>query len=589
MITYRSYRKFDDDIFKRDIAHAPFHVAEIFDDLDDKFWFYETLSNELLNSHAPLNERKPKPNPVPFMNSKYRKACHSKAMAHNKFFKWGRTNSLWEIFRKRRNQAAKIRAKSVKIYFDERCNNKHKQNSKHYWNAIKPFISDKTRCSSQCYSLKVGDDIVNDSQVVSIVFNQYFSTVASKIATDDYLTESENIGSIVDSYENHQSILLIRSRLPETSSFAFQETKQKVFNLLKNLDPKKAAGYDCFPPKILKLAAEEFAYPLTCMINDSIKSAKCPAQLKCAEVSPLYKAADPLIESNFRPVSVLSCVSKVYERIYYDQIYEYFMGILSSYLSAFRKKYGCHYVLIKLIEDWKSALDRGENAGSILMDLRKAFDCLPHRSLLTKLHAYGVSNESCELIKHYLIGRQQCVKIGIVKSDWCELRKGVPQGSILGPLLFNIFINYLFYFIEHLCTLYNYADDNSVSHSHQDMAELKLRLEMSADVDVEWFRNNNMQANPSKFQGIVIARGNDVATPVTFNIRDIDISVNENVKVLGIHIDNKLKFDKHISELCERARRHLNDISRVSKFLDEKCRISLYRSFIFSLLQYCLA
>ena len=85
MITYRSYRKFDDDIFKRDIAHAPFHVAEIFDDLDDKFWFYETLSNELLNSHAPLKKRKPKPNPVPFMNSKYRKACHSKAMAHNKF------------------------------------------------------------------------------------------------------------------------------------------------------------------------------------------------------------------------------------------------------------------------------------------------------------------------------------------------------------------------------------------------------------------------------------------------------------------------------------------------------------------------
>ena len=115
-------------------------------------------------------------------------------------------------------------------------------------------------------------------------------------------------------------------------------------------------------------------------------------------------------------MSVLSCVSKVYARIYYDQMYEYFMGILSSYLSAFRKKYGCHHVLIKLIEDWKSDLDRGENAGSILMDLSKAFDCLPHRLLLTKLHAYGVSNESCELIKHYLMGRQQCVKIGIVKK-----------------------------------------------------------------------------------------------------------------------------------------------------------------------------
>ena len=100
-------------------------------------------------------------------------------------------------------------------------------------------------------------------------------------------------------------------------------------------------------------------------------------------------------------------------------------------------------------------------------------------------------------------------------------------------------------------TLYNYADDNSISHSHQDMTELEFRIEMSADFDVDWFQNNNMQANPSKFQGIVIARGNEVATPLTFNIRDIDIPVNENVKVLGIHIDNKLKFDKHILELCK--------------------------------------
>ena len=134
------------------------------------------------------------------------------------------------------------------------------------------------------------------------------------------------------------------------------------------------------------------------------------------------------------------------------------------------------------------------------MDLSKAFDCLPYRLLLTKLHAHGVSNESCELIRHYLMGRQQCVEMGIVKSDWCEQRKVVPQGSILRPLLFNIFINDLFYFLEYLCTLYNYADDNSISHSHQDMTELKLRLKMTADVAVEWFRNNNMQAYPCNSQ-----------------------------------------------------------------------------------------
>ena len=194
------------------------------------------------------------------------------------------------------------------------------------------------------------------------------------------------------------------------------------------------------------------------------------------------------------------------------------MGISSSYQSAFRKKYGSHHDLIKLLGDWKSALDKGENAGPILVDLNKAFDSLLYRLLLTKMHAYGVSNQSCELIRHYLKGRQ-CVKSGTVKSNWCELRKGFPQGSILWSLLCNIFINDFFYFLVHLCTLYNFADDISISHSHQHIAELKLRLEMSADVAIEWFRNNNMQATPLKFQGIVIARGNYVATPVIFQYK----------------------------------------------------------------------
>ena len=112
------------------------------------------------------------------------------------------------------------------------------------------------------------------------------------------------------------------------------------------------------------------------MISHSFRSAKFPAQLKCLEVNPLYKAADPLIEINFRPVCIPSRVSKVYERINPDLMYEYFMGNLSFYLSAFRKKYGCEHVLIKLIEEWKSALGTGENAGFNLMDLTKAFDCL---------------------------------------------------------------------------------------------------------------------------------------------------------------------------------------------------------------------
>ena len=318
----------------------------------------------------------------------------------------------------------------------------------------------------------------------------------------------------------------------------------------------------------------------------SIRDLSFPQQLKQAEVSPVYKKSDNLERGNYRPVSVLSCTSKVLEKVYYDQIYEHFITILSEYLSAFRKNYGCHHVLIKLIEDWKRALDKGEHVGAILMDLSKAFDCLSHRLLLSKLHAYGMSLNACTLIRSYLEGRKQRVKISKARSEWRCLAKGVPQGSVLGPLLFNIFVNDLVYFLENLCMLYNYADDNSVSHSDKNMYALKSRLEQCATIAVQWFNKNDMEANPSKFQGILIRHGSTWA-PSSFTVNNIDIPIENNVKILGVFLDKDLKFDKHIRELCIKATRQLRAISRISKYLDEACKLNLFHAFIMSNLNYC--
>ena len=131
---------------------------------------------------------------------------------------------------------------------------------------------------------------------------------------------------------------------------------------------------------------------------------------------------------------------------------------MSGLLSAFRKKYGCHHVLTRLIEDCKKALDEHMHVGLLLLDLSKAFDCLPHKLLLCKLHAYGVSRDACDLLCSYLTNRIQRVKMSTVKSDWAKSIKGVPQGCVLGPMLFNVFINDLTYVVENTCPLYNYAD-----------------------------------------------------------------------------------------------------------------------------------
>jgi hypothetical protein len=149
------------------------------------------------------------------------------------------------------------------------------------------------------------------------------------------------------------------------------------------------------------------------------------------------------------------------------QLVEFFNNIFHDFLCAFRKGHGCQNTLQRLLEDWKSALDKNCYVAAILMDLLKAFDCLPHESLLNKLAVYGLSSQSVRLLENYLTGRKQQIKLQGVVSGWQILQKGVPQGSIMGPLLFNIFINDIFYFIEH-GTLYNYADDNTLSYADQD-------------------------------------------------------------------------------------------------------------------------
>ena len=208
----------------------------------------------------------------------------------------------------------------------------------------------------------------------------------------------------------------------------------------------------------------------------SISLSCFPHELKKSETSPLYKSQDNLEPQNYRSLSVLTCLSKIFERVYNDQMGVYFKDILSTLLSAFRKRYGCHHVLTKLLENSKQALDEGTNVGLILLDLSKVFDCLPHRLLLCKLNAYGISYEACNLIKSYLCQRLQRVKVASTRSQWQIMQKGVPQGSVLGPLLFNIFINDIIYELQGVCSLHNYADDNTICCSYSDMNILKINL-----------------------------------------------------------------------------------------------------------------
>ena len=265
----------------------------------------------------------------------------------------------------------------------------------------------------------------------------------------------------------------------------------------------------------------------------------------------------------------------------YDQVLSYINKFLSPYLFGYRKGHSTEQCLFIMTEIWRKALDNKSVAGAVLTDLSKAFDCLSHDLLIAKLQAYGLGKTALKFIYDYLKDRKQRTKINGVYSSWRELKRGVPQGSILGPLLFNIFINDIFYFVDKT-KIANYADDNSTYTTQTNIRMLLDTLEKETSVVLCWFKVNEMKSNNDKCHLIVAKHDN-----VSVTINDEIIEGEESVKLLGINIDNRLTFSEHVTNLCQKGNQKLHALARISKFLcKEKLRL-IMKTFVESQFNYC--
>ena len=357
--------------------------------------------------------------------------------------------------------------------------------------------------------------MIYDQKTLVEIFNEYYinivenTTNAPLVSIGNQLNsecDSETVDHIIECFKHHNSIVKIKHQNTENTSFSLPlADKSSINKIIKSLDITKATGPDEIPPKIVKLSADVIAEHLTNIINFDIENKSFSENAKVAHVSAIYKKSTRTNKSNYRPVSVLNTFSKINERYIQEAITPFLDKRFSTFLSAYRKKYSTNHVLIRMVENWKLNLDNKKYVGAVLMDLSKAFDCIPHDLLIAKMHAYGFSLKSLVFFYSYLKRRKQCVKINNVKSGFQVLKSGVPQGSILGPILFNLFINDLFMFIEK-SELENFADDNTISASARNIHELVKLLESESNVAINCFKNKGMTANADKFHAIIIHR-----------------------------------------------------------------------------------
>ena len=255
------------------------------------------------------------------------------------------------------------------------------------------------------------------------------------------------------------------------------DLKIKIQAEFKALDTRKATRHMNIPTKQLKEVMDIVDKPLQAIWNDQIlKELKFPDKLKLADITPLHKKLETVLKENYRPVSVLAVVSKVFERIMDKQTDAYMGKYLSKFICGYRKRHGPEHALLYMIERWKKSLDNKGYAGGVLMDLSKAFDTINHKLLLAKLHAYGFDVSALEIIYDYLSNRFQRTKINSSFSSWSLMLSGMPQGSVNGPKWFNYYINDMFFLFVYT-SVCNMADDTTPFACDSSLDTLIKKLE----------------------------------------------------------------------------------------------------------------
>ena len=309
---------------------------------------------------------------------------------------------------------------------------------------------------------------------------------------------------------------------------------------------------------MLKSTIDVHVFLITKIINSSFPNGCFPDELKAAEVTLIFKKNDDLDKENYKPGSVLPHVSKIIERVMYIQIENFMEDKLSKLLTGFRKNHSTQHCLVNMLEKWKNTLDKGGFVCAIFMDLSKAFDTMNHDLLIAKLGAYGFQEDALVFMKSYFTNRQQRVRVNSNFSMWEKIISGVPQGSILGPLLFNIFLNDLFLLVEN-SDLSNYANDNTLYSSGNDLEKVKQTLRQDFEIVTKWFYENHMVLNSGKcyFMCLVQNTMNEI-----FVYDNIEMKNSKEEKILGVIIDNKLRFKSYVKNLCKKSSQKIWALSR---------------------------
>ena len=476
--------------------------------------------------------------------------------------------------------------KQSKNKYHQNLINENVGNPEKFWKNIKTVYPLNNKDSEVCRLFNVDGVATTDNKLIADSFCNFFSTVANKLKTSaipftNFIWCSQN--------------KLTDRMTPTTSNFSFNYTSVIIIHeYLRQLKVKKAAGLDNIPPRMIRDGASVLSKPLAHIINLSLKCGTVPSEWKIAKINPLFKSGKTSDLNNYRPISILPIFSKIMEKVVHHQLIEYLEHhkLLYNKQFGYRKGKSTELAVTLFVDEIRGEIDRGNLVGAVFDDLSKAFDTISHAGIIQKLSFYGVQHKELNWFKDYLFNRHQVVMFNNFQSKSYPVTCGVPQGSILGPLLFLVYFNDFIKVVKHSKVI-KYADDTVLYIGSSKVDDIQSKLEEDLNQIAHWFHLNELVINTKvgKTESMLFGTNQRLKkiekTSFKISVNDTIINFCETYKYLGVKLDNSLRLNQFMDEIYRKASGRLKLLNRVRKSLTVHSANIAFHSLIVPLLCYC--